>query len=70
METETIVYILLALVFIYFYMLTTKEKFTKEQFTKENFTKNQFTTECGRNDIDHQFYDYNVNTVNRQIRPY
>lgn len=60
METETIVYILLALVFIYFYMLTTKEKFTKEQFT----------TECGRNDIDHQFYDYNVNTVNRQIRPY
>ena len=47
METETIVYILLALVFIYFYMLTAKEKFTKEQFT----------TECGRNDIDHQFYD-------------
>lgn len=54
METETIIYILLALVLVYI-LMSTQEK---------------FTVECGRNDINDQFYRYNVNKINRPVRPY
>jgi len=57
MDLETAVYLFIALVLIYFIMCSNNH---------ENFDQR----ECSRSDINNQYYRYNVNTINRPVRPY
>lgn len=57
MELQTVVYLLIALILIYLMMCSNQY---------ENFSQK----ECSENDINNQFYHYNVNTINRSPRPY
>lgn len=59
MELETVIYLFIALVIIYYFL----------SYSNENFVsiKNK---ECSENDINSQFYNYNVNSINRLVRPY
>ena len=67
MELETFMYLLIILFVIYYFILCScSEKFDTTDSTYEN--KRQRTQECSRNDINNQFYDYNVNTINRKNR--
>ena len=59
MEFETVIYLFIALLIIYYFLSWSNEKF--ETFNSK---------ECYKNDINNQFYYYNVNTINRPIRPY
>ena len=56
MDLETAVYLFIALVLIYFIMSSNNENFDQR--------------ECSRSDINNQYYRYNVNTINRPVRPY
>jgi hypothetical protein len=56
MELETVIYLFIALLLIYYFMTCSNEHFDQK--------------ECSRSNINNQFYHYNVNTINRQIRPY
>ena len=56
MDLETAVYLFIVLVLIYFMTCSNDENFDQR--------------ECSRSDINNQYYHYNVNTINRPIRPY
>lgn len=67
MELETFMYLLITLFIIYYIIsCSCSENFDTTESTYE--IKRQRTQECSRNDINNQFYDYNVNTINRQNR--
>lgn len=70
MELETIVYLVIALLLIY-YFLVCSSSCSNEHFEVILNTKEQQalkTKECSRSDINNQFYNYNVNVINRLIR--
>lgn len=55
MELETAIYLFIALLLIYYFMTCSNEHFDQK--------------ECSRSEINNQYYHYNVNTINRPIRP-
>lgn len=58
MELETIIYLLIVLIIVYYFL----------SYSNENFEAIQ-NKECSENDINSQFYNYNVNVINRLVRP-
>ena len=58
MEFEIIIYFII-FIFILYYLLSKSESFEQVSNKKE----------CSKTDINDQLYNYNVNTINKFVRP-